>query len=153
MFKLRRTLTGVALCGMLAIAFSGIAHAQGRQTGTVRGTVRDVQGLVLPGVSVTVQSRALQGQRTARSGLQGGYEIPGLPPGIYPITFAMNGFAEVSEQAVVALGGTALANAALEPASISETGPVVSGVPSAIASTESRHNITAGNHRSPPVGR
>ena len=138
---------------MLAIAFGGIAHAQGRQTGTVRGTVRDVQGLVLPGVSVTVQSRALQGQRTARSGLRGGYEIPGLPPGVYTITFAMNGFAEVSEQAVVPLGGTALANAALGPASISETVQVVAVVPSAIASTEISDNIIADNIDSLPMGR
>ncbi len=138
---------------MLAIASGTVTHAQGRQTGTVRGTVRDVQGLALPGVVVTVQSPALQGQRTARSGLRGGYEIPGLPPGVYTISFTMNGFTEVAEQAVVPLGGTALANVALEAATVSETVQVVAVVPSAIASTEISANITADNVDSLPIGR
>ena len=123
------------------------------QTGTVRGTVRDVQGFALPGVRVTVESPAMQGQRTTRSGLRGGFEIPGLPPGVYTITFAMNGFAEAAEQAVVPLGGTALANVALEPAAVSETVQVVAVVPSAIASTEISSNITADNIDSLPMGR
>ena len=109
--------------------------------------------MALPGVAVTVQSPALQGQRAAQSGLRGGYEIPGLPPGVYTITFVMNGFAEVSEQAVVPLGGTALANAALEPATVSETVQVVAVVPSALASTEISSNITADNIDSLPMGR
>ena len=153
MFKLQNWLSGVALCGMLAGASGVVAHAQGRQTGTVRGTVRDVQGLALPGVRVTVESPAMQGQRTTRSGLRGGFEIPGLPPGVYTITFAMNGFAEAAEQAVVPLGGTALANVALEPAAVSETVQVVAVVPSAIASTEISSNITADNIDSLPMGR
>ena len=153
MFRLQKRLSGIALCGMLAIASGVVAHAQGRQTGTVRGAVRDVQGLALPGVAVTVQSPALQGQRTARSGLRGSYEIPGLPPGIYTITFTMNGFAEVAEEAVVPLGGTALANVSLEPATVSETVQVVALVPSAIASTEISANITADNIDSLPMGR
>ena len=153
MCRLKRSLSGVAVFGMLAVASGVVADAQGRQTGTVRGTVRDIQGLALPGVVVTVESPALQGQRTARSGLRGSYEIPGLPPGVYTITFAMNGFAEVSKQAVVSLGGTALATAAMEPASVSETVQVVAVVPSAIASTEISSNITADNIDSLPMGR
>ena len=153
MSRLRKRLSGVALWGMLAIASGTVTHAQGRQTGTVRGTVRDVQGLAVPGVVVTVHSPALQGQRTARSGLRGGYEIPGLPPGVYTISFTMNGFTEVAEQAVVPLGGTALANVALEPATVSETVQVVAVIPSAIASTEISANITADNVDSLPIGR
>ncbi len=153
MFKLKQGLSRIALCGMLAIASGVVSHAQGQQTGTIRGTVRDVQGLVLPGVEVSVQSPALQGRRTARSGLRGGYEIPGLPPGTYTITFAMNGFAKVSEQAVVPLGGTALANVALKPGTVSETVQVVALVPSAIVSTDISANITADNIDSLPMGR
>ena len=138
---------------MLAIAIGVGTHAQSRQTGTVRGTVRDVQGLVLPGVTVTVESPALQGQRTAQSGLSGSYQIPGLPPGVYTITFAMSGFTEVAEQTVVPLGGAARADVALEPATVSETVQVVALVPSAVASTENSANITADNIGALPLGR
>ena len=153
MFTLQKTLSGIALCAMLAVATGVATHAQGRQTGTVRGTVRDVQGLVLPGVTVTVESPALQGQRTAQSGLSGSYQIPGLPPGVYTITFAMSGFGEVAEQTVVPLGGAARADVALQPATVSETVQVVALVPSAVASTENSANITADNISALPLGR
>ena len=48
-----------ALCGVAATAF-----AQGVQTGTIRGVVKDQQGLATPGVTVTVTSPALQGPRS-----------------------------------------------------------------------------------------
>ena len=55
--------------------------AQGVQTGTVRGTIADPQGAPLPGVTVTITSPALQGQRTAVSDTAGTYSFTQLPPG------------------------------------------------------------------------
>lgn len=46
---------------MLALADTGQVLGQGRQMGTLRGTVHDQQGLVVPGVSITVLSEALLG--------------------------------------------------------------------------------------------
>ena len=62
-----RALTG-ACHGLLALAISlrvgaTEALAQGRQTGTLRGTARDSTEARLPGVTVTVVSASLQGTR------------------------------------------------------------------------------------------
>ena len=56
-----------ALCGL-----STLVHAQGVQTGTIRGTVHDEQGLAVPGVTVTATSLSLQGPRTQVTDTTGG---------------------------------------------------------------------------------
>ncbi len=74
----RSIASGIALILALGIAAEG--QAQGRQTGTIRGTARDSQQLVLPGVAVTARSDALQGVRTAIAGHHGVYQILGVCP-------------------------------------------------------------------------
>ena len=89
------TLTQTAVTGLcLAVALSVGTHAlaQGRQTGTLRGSVQDSTDAALPGVTVTVRSRALQGTRSAVTELNGSYELLGLPNGNYIVTFELQGF-------------------------------------------------------------
>ena len=69
--------SGLSLALVLSIGTE--AAAQGRQTGTLRGAARDATDAVLPGVTVTVTSDALQGSRTAVTDLNGNYELIGLP--------------------------------------------------------------------------
>ena len=76
---------------MLALADTGQVLGQGRQMGTLRGTVHDQQGLVVPGVSITVLSEALQGTRSIHTGVNGHFDLPGLPPGAYAVTFDIHG--------------------------------------------------------------
>src|SRR5437773_12521855 len=73
-----------------------LSFAQGSQTGTLRGLVRDDQGLIAPGVTITVSSPALQGTRVATTGQDGAYSLRALPPGAYTIKFERDGFATVS---------------------------------------------------------
>ena len=61
----------MALLILLLGATSGAA--QGTQTGTLRGFVRDSQGLVMPVVSITASSPALQGERSTVTGSDGAY--------------------------------------------------------------------------------
>ena len=49
----------------------------------------------------------MQGSRSTRVGAYGSYEIQGLPPGDYSITFELTGFTDVVGIALVPLGGTA----------------------------------------------
>jgi len=69
-------------CVALTLA-AAIASAQGVQTGTLTGTVRDQSNLQLPGAAVTVTSTALQGARTAATDANGVYAVAGLPPAVY----------------------------------------------------------------------
>ncbi len=80
-------LVGVPLLSGL----SGPALAQ--QTGSVAGVVRDAQGGVLPGVTVTLASDALiGGPRTTLTGETGNYQFALMPPGTYVLTFELPGF-------------------------------------------------------------
>src|SRR5260221_7437849 len=104
---------------LLAIAAS--AFAQGDQSGAIRGRLTSSDGLALPGVTVTVASPALQGSRSAASDVNGNYTIPGLPAGDYSLRVELQGFATLNRKASVPLGSTAIVDAALGPARVSET--------------------------------
>jgi len=89
-----RTLTA---CFAAAFAMSLLAGApafpQTTPTGTITGRVEDPQGGLLPGVTVTASSPALQGPRSAVTSKNGAYIIPFLPAGEYTVKFELSGFA------------------------------------------------------------
>src|SRR3954467_1534332 len=109
------------------------SFAQGVQTGTIRGVVKDQQGLPTPGVTVTVTSPALQGPRNVVTDAQGLYAIPALPAGRYTVRFELSGFAPVERQTDVALGLTVDQNVSIRPAGVAETVNVVAETPAPIA--------------------
>ena len=79
----------------LAWVFCGVAAllgAQGVQTGTIRGVVKDQQDLAVPGVTVTATSPALQGPRIDRHRRRGRLRASRrLPPGDYEVKFELRG--------------------------------------------------------------
>ena len=81
---------------LLASAVAYVAAAAGvsaQQTGTLSGVVRDAQGALLPGVTISIESPAMPGgARQAVSGESGAYAFASLPPGVYTATFTLSGF-------------------------------------------------------------
>ena len=148
-----RAVAALALSVALLAALGADALAQGRQTGTVRGSVVDAQGLVLPGVTVTVRSTALQGVRSSVTDINGNYQILALPPGEYNIVFELSGFAAINEMATVSLGGDVGVNAAMAPAGVTEVVQVVGVVPTPIETTITSSNITADEVNALPTSR
>ena len=148
-----RTLAVLALSAALLVALHSTALAQGRQTGTIRGSVVDAQGLVLPGVTITVGSPALQGVRSTVTDINGNYQILALPPGAYDVVFELQGFADVNEMATVSLGGDVGVNAAMAPAGVTEMIEVVGVVPTPIETTVASSNITADEVNALPMNR
>ena len=60
---------------------------------TLRGTVTDASGAVVPGVSVTAREVLTNVvARTLKTDAQGNYEMPGLKPGTYEVSAAHSGF-------------------------------------------------------------
>ena len=55
----------------LILGSAGSLFAQGVQTGTIRGMVKDQQDLAVPGVTVTATSPALQGPRSTVTDKEG----------------------------------------------------------------------------------
>jgi hypothetical protein len=126
----------VLLCG-----FASLLSAQGVQTGTIRGVVHDDQGLVVPGVTVTVSSPALQGTRVATTDTEGAYTFLTLPPGDYTIKFDLSGFNSVTRNTTVPLGLVVQQNVTLKPAGVAETVQVVAEAPAPITSPVVGMNI------------
>jgi Carboxypeptidase regulatory-like domain len=82
--------------------FIAAAPAAGQQTGTLIGDVRDAQGAVLPGVTITATSDALiGGPRSVVSTETGAYQIAPLPPGTYTVTYELIGFAPLRREGII----------------------------------------------------
>src|SRR2546423_13706161 len=80
----------IVALGLLLVPIA--AHAQG----TLTGVVKDTSGAVLPGVTVEAASPVLiEKTRSVVTDASGGYRIVDLRPGIYTLTFALEGFSTV----------------------------------------------------------
>ena len=75
-------------------------------TGTVTGSVKDDQGLAVPGASVTLISEA-RGTRMAPvvTSLTGDFVIPNVTPDTYTVEITMPGFSTVARPGVAVSGG------------------------------------------------
>jgi hypothetical protein len=75
---------------------AGVAPALAQlDRGTISGTVKDQQGGVVPGVTVTATSVQTQTPRTAVTDGTGFYTFPNLPPGRYNVGAELQGFKKV----------------------------------------------------------
>jgi hypothetical protein len=79
---MRRRLTEAAL---LVMVTTGPVGAQIANEGSVRGVVRDAEGGVLPGVTVTAVSQTLPGTHINVSESDGEYRLLNLPPGVFDV--------------------------------------------------------------------
>jgi hypothetical protein len=97
--------------------------AQGAVQATLTGIVRDASGAVLPGVSVEAASPVLiEKLRSAVSDGTGRYQIVGLLPGTYSVTFTLQGFSAVKREGVQLSGSlTATIDAELRVGTLEET--------------------------------
>jgi len=90
-FGRRSLVFGAVLC--LLIAWVGTTYAQSVSSGTIQGTVKDEQGGVLPGVTVTLTSPALQvREMTQVTDENGNYRFVDLPAGTYQMKLELSGF-------------------------------------------------------------
>lgn len=93
----------VATLGLaIMLCVPAMASAQGAGTSTVRGTVTDTSGGVLPGATVTVTNADTQEVRTVVVDGRGGYLVAALFPGTYRLKVELEGFKQY-EQTGIAL--------------------------------------------------
>src|SRR5438094_3105330 len=141
----------------LFVLTAGTAFSQtvSETTGAINGRVVDATGAVLPGVTVTISSQAMQGIRTAVTADDGTYRFPAVPPGEYKIQYELSGFSTISREGIrVGLGFTATVNAELKVASLTETVTVSGQSPVVdITSTKTATNFDAKELASLPSAR
>src|ERR1051325_4470435 len=104
------------------LASSGLAFAQGQQTGEIFGKVTDQSGAALPGVTVTLTSPILLQPLTAVTSDTGTYQFPRLNIGTYTVKFELNGFKTIVQQdIIITVGFSAPVNAKMEISTVQET--------------------------------
>jgi len=98
---------------------------------TIAGTVKDMSGGVLPGVTVEVSSPALiEGTKAATTDSGGVYRIVDLRPGMYTVKFTLSGFATVERAAFQLLSDfNARIDAEMKVGALAETITVTGAAP------------------------
>jgi len=117
-------IAAVSVCALAAFLLPALASAQGAlERPTLTGTVRDASGAVLPGVTVEAASPALiEKVRTAVTDGSGVYRIVNLDPGVYSLTFSLEGFSQVKREDIELRGsGTLTISIDMRVGNITET--------------------------------
>src|SRR6185503_7939528 len=116
-----------SLASLLVItlfAAPGFAQAGGT---TVRGTVKDPQGNLVSGATVTLTDPARNFTRTQQTNQDGAYVFNAIPPGTYRLEVSATGFKTASASGLVALVDTpTVRDVQLEIGAVSETVDVTS---------------------------
>jgi hypothetical protein len=86
------------LCALLLTTTH--AWAQGSTTGTIRGTIQDSSGGVLPGATVTLINEGTKAMQTAVSDGRGQYILSGIFPGTYDMKVELSGFKSYEQKAI-----------------------------------------------------
>jgi Carboxypeptidase regulatory-like domain len=106
---------------LLGLSVTRPAVAQ--SSGSIIGVITDTSGAVLPGVTVTATSPALQVPSIVGiTDAKGEYRLGPLPPGVFTVTFELSGFQPVKRENVrLTLGFTATLDQALGVGPVQES--------------------------------
>ena len=97
--------------------------------GSISGSVTDVSGAALPGVTITAVSTGTGIARPSVSNTAGHYEIPLLSPGTYSVSGELSGFQPIKyDRIVVNVGTDSVVNFALKPG-VAESVTVTASAP------------------------
>jgi len=119
-FMMSVLVTGFLFCCI------GNAQAQGTNLGTIRGTVTDANGAVIPNASVQITDKATRLTRDLTTNGEGNYEAAALKPGAYEVAVTATGFKKTVVEAVISGSETVRADLKAEVGTQSET-VIVSG--------------------------
>jgi Carboxypeptidase regulatory-like domain/TonB dependent receptor len=102
------SVVGSLIVGSLMLVFAGTLSAQ--ELATLKTTVSDQTGAVIPGATVTVTNRQTGAKRTDITESHGLSVIPGLAPGNYELTADAKGFAPQKMAVTLSVGQIASLN-------------------------------------------
>ncbi len=146
-----------AIVALIALGIC-LSFAQ-TSTAAILGTVKDISGALIPGVSITVKHTESGLTRTVVSGERGGYNVPLLPVGPYELTTTMPGFKQVirsgvnlvvGQEAVVDLTLEVGANA--EQVTVTEEAPLVNTTTSSTSGVITEQQVKTGSSSTESIG-
>jgi hypothetical protein len=147
---MRQSLVRFVLGAFLVCLTSSSAFAQAAAvTGSIRGTVTDKDGGVVPGATVELKNNATSVTKTEVTNSTGGYVFAALDPGTYTVTVSLSGFKTfVHSDVRLQAGATPELRAVLEVGALTETvnvkaaSELVSTTATAVSSTVSMETIS-----------
>ena len=122
---------GVLAVVLVAFGVAGLDVGQAQTRGAeVRGLVRDAQGGVLPGATVTLKNQKTGVLRTDVTDERGEYRFRQLPPGTYDVSTELTSFTPVSYEGIVLrVGFDVIRNFDLQIKTVEETVTVTAETP------------------------
>ena len=118
------------ISAVFAVFGTVLLHGQGTDLGTIRGSVTDSSGAVVPNASITILDIGTGETRHTTTNSGGQYEMFGLPSGKYKVTIAVAGMSTEDITGVVLNGSdVATANGVLKVASTTEQVVVTAEAP------------------------
>jgi hypothetical protein len=117
-------------------------YAQSTGSSTLRGTVKDPNGAVIPKASVTLTNEATKDERKTRTNDDGIYVFSAVNPGSYTVRIESSGF-KTSEQTevILATGDTRGLDSTLQVGASSETVTISAGVETLQTETGAKENV------------
>ena len=133
--------------GIGLVMSAAMLFGQATQTGTLRGTISDPSGAVVPGARISVSNETRLVMRTAQSGSDGTYLFQFLPPGTYELVVDAAGFSKVIDKNVqLKSGDNVRSDVSLQPSAVATTVEVNAGVLPAINTVNANINYTVGSN-------
>src|SRR5438874_5847198 len=118
------------LVGVLALSLIGLTAPPviGQILyGSVVGVVKDAQGAVIPGATVTIVNKETNLTRETATNTEGAYTLTNVLPGQYDVKVSLSGFREsVRSNVPVTISQISRVDVALEVGTLSETVTVAS---------------------------
>ena len=107
--------SGILLCALAVFGTAAIASAQSVTRGEVLGRIVDQHGNALPGVTVTLTSKATVTPILTTTGSDGQYRITNIQPGEYTLTSELSGLATSSIGVTVRVGSSTKIDLTMRP--------------------------------------
>ncbi len=139
------------LIGLVLLLTAVSVFGQGVQTATLQGTVTGPDGMGVPGVTVSVKSPALMGERQTVTSLTGDYNLPGLPPGDYTITYSLEGMQTITKRMALILGLPTRVETQMKVTAVTEAITVTASSPAVLENQTVGANIKAATVNQLPI--
>jgi len=127
--KLRNLISLLAVLILSIASGSSSLYAQGTDLGTIRGTVTDSGGALLPNAQVEITDLSTLTTHHATTNQHGEYEVPALPGGRYKATITAAGFRTATVNGILLSGSDAASANAVMHASADTTVEVTTQAP------------------------
>src|SRR5687767_3101560 len=122
---------------VMLMLFCGSAFGQAMGTSSIRGSIKDPQGSVVAGATVTLTHPETNVTRTATSNDSGQFAFEGVQPGVYKVSVEAKGFKKTELTNINALVSKPVdLEVAMEIGNVTETVSVTVGASDALINTQ-----------------